>query len=89
MILMANVECHFQIVKDHTTTKGGGYWEYDREKSIVWLYGSSIDYGRADKELLRELIKNEAYGLSFDGCKFMHSFSSKFEDVLLDAEPLN
>ncbi len=86
---MANVDCHHEIVRDHRTTKGGGLWEYDREKKIVWLYGTSLDYGRADKEALRELVKQEAYSLSFDGCKFMHSFSTKFQDALEDAEPLN
>ena len=42
-IKMANVECHFELAKEHTTTKGGGWVYYDLKERFVLLYNRSID----------------------------------------------
>lgn len=88
-IKMMNVECHFEIAKDHSTTKGGGWWHFDYELKKVWFYNKSIDYGQAKREDLQELVKNEAYPMSFDDCKFYHSYSDSLSDAFKDAVALN
>lgn len=88
-IKMANVECHFELAKDHSTTKGGGWWHLDRENKKVYLYNKSIDYGQSKREDLIELIKNEAYPLSFDEHKFYHSYSDKLEVAIAEGVLLN
>jgi hypothetical protein len=88
-IKLANVECHFEIANDHTTTKGGGWWHLDIKNKIVYLYAKSIDYGQAKREDLQELIKNECYPLSFDEHKFIHSYSDSLEDCVKDGVALN
>ena len=88
-IKLANVECHFEIANDHSTTKGGGLWHLDIEKKIVYLYSKSIDYGQAKREDLQELIKLENYPLSFDEHTFIHSYSDSLKDAMRDGVALN
>ena len=88
-IKLANVECHFEIANDHSTTNGGGWWHLDREKKTVYLYARSIDYGQAKREDLQELIKLENYPLSFDEHTFIHSYSDSLEDAMRDGVALN
>lgn len=47
---LANVEIHMQIAKNHDTTKGGGFWDCDKERKILFLWGTSIEYGSALKD---------------------------------------
>lgn len=86
---MMNVECHFEMAKDHSTTKGGGWWHLDRKNKIVYLYASSIDYGQAKREDLEVLIKAEEYPWSFDEHTFIHSYSDSLEDAMRDGVVLN
>ena len=86
---MMNVECHFEIANDHSTTKGGGWWHLDVKNKIVYLYASSIDYGQAEREDIEELIKMENYPLSFYEHTFIHSYSDSLEDAMRDGVVLN
>lgn len=44
------VECHFELVSKDTKCIGGGHFHIDRQKNSVYLYGHSIDYGKATIE---------------------------------------
>lgn len=84
-IMLTNCDTHREIVKDHSTTLGGGHWDIDFENKTILLYGESLDYGWVKREVLIDMVKRECYGLSFDEFKFYHSYSIKLEDAKLDA----
>ena len=50
------VDEHIELAKDHSTTRGGGWWYMDMENRKIWLYGRSIRFGSVKSELLKEII---------------------------------
>jgi hypothetical protein len=83
-LMLTNCDYHSEIVKDHSTTLGGGLWDIDFENKTVLLYGESLDYGYVKREVLIDMIKRECYSLSFDKFKFYHSYNIKIEDAKKD-----
>lgn len=49
-LVIGNVECHFELSKDNSTTIGGGYWHIDEDKKRLYLYSSSTDYGSIEPD---------------------------------------
>lgn len=46
---MGRVELHFELAgKDKSNVVGGGYWYYDIDNHILYLYGESVDYGQVE-----------------------------------------
>jgi len=44
---LGHVDLHKELKsKTGNAVKGGGYWELDKEKKIIYLYGKSIDFGQ-------------------------------------------
>lgn len=56
---MANVAYHKDIARDHSTTKGGGFWNRDDENKTLYLWGVSSDFGYSDPEVVKEAIEND------------------------------
>lgn len=55
---MGRVDCHFELAgKDDSDVVGGGYWYYDIDNDILYLYGESIDYGRVNVDQIKESWK--------------------------------
>lgn len=55
---MGRVDCHFELAgKDDSGVVGGGYWYYDIDNDILYLYGESIDYGRVNTEQIKKSWK--------------------------------
>lgn len=44
-LVMGNVEFHRELARDHSTTKGGGWYHLDKEAKKLYLYNQSIDFG--------------------------------------------
>lgn len=49
-LVLGNVEFHIDLAKSHKLTFGGGMWHYDNTSSTLYLYGESMDFGRATKQ---------------------------------------
>ena len=49
---MGRVEMHYELAKkdDDSNVKGGGYWHYEKDTDVLYLYGKSFDYGRLKVE---------------------------------------
>lgn len=56
--MSANVKFHQDLVKDRTTTKGGGRWHLDTENKILYLWDTSHDFGPANKKDIKEYLSN-------------------------------
>lgn len=70
---MGNVEFHYELARDHSKTQGGGLWEWDESKKIVYFWGVSSDFGQASVETFKESLPNSLIGPFLDDCKFMFS----------------
>lgn len=81
-IFFATVSYHSEILKDNTKTIGGGWWHWDEEKKIIYLYGTSSDFGSVTKEQIAEAWKNSLISPFWEGCTFIYSDRLKLDDVL-------
>jgi hypothetical protein len=70
--LSASVEFHLELAKDHSTTKGGGWWHMDEEKKILYLFGLSTDFGPAEPEDIKTHMDNTTM-LRFEGFEVLYS----------------
>lgn len=61
MLIIGNVELHFQLVPkdEHHQIAGGGYWYRSVEKNQIYFYGKSQDFGRISFEEFDKAIKPE------------------------------
>jgi hypothetical protein len=44
-LTMGHVEFHRELSRDHSTTKGGGWFHLDKENKKLYLYDQSVDFG--------------------------------------------
>jgi hypothetical protein len=44
-LTMGHVEFHRELSRDHSTTKGGGWFHLDKENKKLYLYDESMDFG--------------------------------------------
>lgn len=61
MLIIGNVELHFQLVpKDERhLIAGGGYWHRSEEKNLIYFYGTSKDFGSVSFEEFDKCVKPE------------------------------
>lgn len=85
-LVIGHVDFHKELVKDHSTTKGGGWWEYDKEKNIMYLYSESMDFGQAKREDVIQAIQNGWIDPILNETKFFHSYESSLGKVFDDKE---
>ncbi len=57
LFLMGQVELHKDLAKDHSETKGGGWWHADNENKKMYLYSNSHEFGAATKENIEAALK--------------------------------
>lgn len=81
---MGHVDFHKELIKDHSTTKGGGWWEFDKDKNIIYLYNKSIDFGQANREDVIQAIQTGWVSPKLNEIKFFHSYENSFDKVLID-----
>lgn len=84
MFISGNVGYHFELTKDHSTTRGGGYWHIDRENQTLYLYDRSTDYGRCSLEEVKDVIENGRLPLSVRILRIVFSEHRELEDAMKD-----
>ncbi len=86
---MGNVELHKDLSKDHTTTKGGGWWHSDPINKKIWLYSDSHDFGVAKKEDIESVLKSGRLPERLKEYEFYFSPSNKIEEAVTNGILLN
>ncbi len=66
-LIIAKCTFHKQLVTDKEQVKGGGMWEWDRDKNEFLLYGDSTDFGEASTEDIKACIESGNVFLSYSG----------------------
>lgn len=72
LLMSACVEFHKELVKEGTTTKGGGIFHIDEDAKKIWLFDQSMDFGRATKEDIEEALMNGNYNWSYEEYTFYY-----------------
>lgn len=83
-IRIGHVDFHKELGPDKSLIKGGGWWHWDRENNIMYLYSSSQDFGYVTRENLIDAIQNGMMRPSLEKTKFFHSFSDFIDDAMID-----
>jgi hypothetical protein len=66
-LIIARCTFHKQLVSNNDKVKGGGLWDWDREKKEFLLYGESVDFGACGPEDIKAcIVAGKAY-LSYAG----------------------
>jgi hypothetical protein len=77
--IYANVELHMDMVKNLSDKErpvlGGGRWDIDEGKRVMYLWGESIDYGYAKPDDIKRAIEGEDTWVSprLEGFTVLHS----------------
>lgn len=83
-IRMGFVDFHKELGQDKSLIKGGGWWHWDKEKNIVYLYSSSHDFGYVEREVLINAIENGMMRPSLEKAKFFHSYKDFLDEAIID-----
>ena len=62
---------------DDSDVKGGGWWHYDKETNILYLYGSSFDYGQVKAEDFEDIWVQP----SLENAKIFFSLEESLNDA--------
>ncbi len=49
-LLLGDVQYHTSLARDHSKTKGGGWWHIVAATKTLLLYGSSTEFGHCNYE---------------------------------------
>lgn len=63
--MSASVEYHMELAKDHSKTKGGGWWEL--EGNNLYLYSESNDFGAAKIEDIKSALEEDITSMRVEG----------------------
>lgn len=84
--LANNVGFHSEMHKDKNQIVGGGWWKWDREKNICYLYKSSEDFGQCTPEQLKGAVLKRWRSKE---TKFMLSHYYDLEKAIENAIPIH
>lgn len=84
--IMGNVELHRDLVEKPDGIEGGGFWELDRHKKIMYLYSKSYDFGSIKKERIVEAFKTSYISGGLTGYKVYYHASDDIIDCILEGE---
>lgn len=84
-IRLGHVDFHKELGPDKSLIRGGGWWHLDKEKDIMYLYSSSMDFGYVTRENLIDAIQNGMLRPSLKNTKFFHSFKEELYEVMIDS----
>jgi glyoxylase-like metal-dependent hydrolase (beta-lactamase superfamily II) len=85
-IRLGHVDFHKELGPDKSLIKGGGWWHWDKENNIMYLYSSSMDFGYVDRNILIDAIENGMMRPSLEETKFFHSFKESLSDAKEDPD---
>lgn len=84
---MGNVGYHSELASklniETLPVLGGGRWDVDQEKKIVYLWGASMDYGFADPKQIKRAMLSEETWIS----QSLHQFQVKHSPIISDYLP--
>ena len=80
---------HREIAENVNNVKGGGWFEFDRDREAFILYGKSEDFGRCSKETVHDAVSRRNVGRFINDERYVNmkiyfSSSDKLEDALDD-----
>lgn len=81
-LITGNVSYHFELARGEQGVLGGGYWEVDEEKKILFLYGTSIDYRSVSLADVVMALKSKPITVRYSEYKVFYSTSKDFHQVL-------
>ena len=81
---VGNVEMHFELenAKNKNPVIGGGYWHIDNERTTLYLYGKSIDFGKITMEDLQRVKSKRTSAPSIQKLQWRWFDSDSLSDVL-------
>ena len=86
-LIIGKVTYHKDLVTDKTQVKGGGFWNWNKDKKEFILSGDSYDFGRATAEDIKSCIDAGNVFFSFIGGRKIedHTFllDTRFEIIKL------
>lgn len=83
LLKVGNVEMHFELKnKKGGRVVGGGFWHINDERTILFLYGKSIDFGSVTADDLREIRGTGMASPSIEKMEWKYFDSDKISDVL-------
>ena len=85
-IRLGHVDFHKELGPDKSLIKGGGWWYFDKENNIMYLYSSSMDFGYVNREDLIDAIENGMMRPSLEKVRFFHSFEDYLDAAMVDPE---
>jgi hypothetical protein len=85
-IRLGHVDFHLELGPDKSLIKGGGWWHFDKENDIMYLYSCSSDFGFVNREDLIDAIENGLLRPSLEKTRFFHSFERSLSDATSDTD---
>ncbi len=83
-LVVGNVQFHKELITNHSTTRGGGWWHLDRGNGIMYLYNRSIDFGQAQREDVIKAITTGFLPPSLSKLRFFHSYEHDIYEAMKD-----
>jgi hypothetical protein len=88
ILIGSGVDYHSEFLPhgyDKTLIAGGGWWHDDEENKILYFYGSSTDFGYANKEHFEKILPETMIPIRWDeedGYKYFFSYEHELSKVL-------
>ncbi|GAH42714.1 unnamed protein product [marine sediment metagenome] len=85
---LGNVEMHKELQNEQSGNRiiGGGYWYIDNERTTLYLYGKSIDFGKVTIEDLKCIKELQLSTPSIEKLEWKWFDSDLITDVLENGE---
>lgn len=80
-LIIGNVEFHKELLcktRERNKTVGGGKWNFDREKNIIYFWGKSTDFGQVTRKQFEDSFKQT----SVEQASLVFSHKMNFLEVL-------
>lgn len=86
-MIIGKASFHRELATNVKNVKGGGWYEFDRERDAFILYAKSEDFGKCSKESVHDAVSRGFVGRylkddRYSRYKFYLSSSDKLEDAL-------
>ena len=85
-LILANVEMHRDITENHQGVVGGGWWYINDDRTKLYLYSKSVDFGNVSKEQLISALENGYLQGGIDKMEIYFSDAESLSDVIENGE---
>jgi hypothetical protein len=80
-IILGNVDMHCDLSDNRDDIIGGGYWWIDKNKSMIYLYGKSLEYGKCQMECITSIVKMGNFDNELNSFIWMFSHEEDLENA--------